>query len=103
MKQILIEKFLEPSEIKILGDFVREFWIDKYGDLHSFMNHPSYISHKSGKIITKLWHKKGFRHRDRNLPNTITFDYSYHTTITEFWRDINGTVLKAKTYKINKY
>jgi hypothetical protein len=103
MKQILIEKYIEPSEVIITGGCVTERWFDRNCNLHSFMGQPSYVSYKNGKITTKLWHKKGFIHRNRSLPDMITFLYSYNTTMIELWRDVNGIVLKTKTYKINKY
>jgi hypothetical protein len=44
MKQILIEKYIEPSKIEMFGDIVVKKWLDKYGDLHSFMGHPASIT-----------------------------------------------------------
>ena len=73
-KQILIEKYIEPSETKIgfNGDF-SEYWFDRNYYLHSFMGQPAVIETKvissgdrrietkSGKvkITIKDWFKKG--------------------------------------------
>jgi hypothetical protein len=76
MKQILIEKYIEPTEIKIDGNSVYEFWFDRNYDLHSFMSHPAYIEYYNGQIIYQEWYKKGVRHRDGDLPAFIGYDYN---------------------------
>jgi hypothetical protein len=52
MKQILIEKYIEPSKVEAGSDgaFIK-YWFDKYDDLHSFMNHPACVVCANGQII----------------------------------------------------
>jgi antitoxin component YwqK of YwqJK toxin-antitoxin module len=93
-KQILIEKYIEPSEIleDITGSIVKR-WLDKNGDLHSFMGQPAFIYYKDGQIITQEWHKKGVIHRDGDLPAIIEYNNSgkviekYYYKKGEFHRD----------------
>jgi len=65
MRSILIEKYIEPSERKILySSEIYERWFDRNYDLHSFMGHPVCIEYRDGKIINKVWFKKGVVHRE---------------------------------------
>jgi antitoxin component YwqK of YwqJK toxin-antitoxin module len=78
MRQILIEKYIEPSEIKcfkhyIEGDITIKRWLDINYNLHSFMGQPAYIRYENGKIEMQEWYKKGVRHRDKNLPSVISY------------------------------
>lgn len=70
-KSILIEKYIEPSEVTLNGDSVVECWFDRNYDLHSFMGQPAVITYINGKIRFRSWYKKGVRHRERNLPAYI--------------------------------
>ena len=75
MRQILIEKYIEPSEIKINCNYTYKSWFDKYDDLHSFMGQPAKIGYNSnGQIKHQEWYKKGVRHRDGDLPAYIRYD-----------------------------
>jgi hypothetical protein len=77
MRQILIEKYIFPSEIKKLGFFVVEYWFNKYGELHSFMSQPaSNWYNYNGKLIYQNWYKKHERHRDGDLPAYINYHYN---------------------------
>ena len=74
-KQILIEKYIEPSEAKIDGTWVYESWFDKYDDLHSFMGQPAKIGYDSnGQINHQIWYKKGVQHRDGDLPAYVGYN-----------------------------
>jgi hypothetical protein len=83
MKQILIEKYIKPSDVTISGDYVAERWLNKNYYLHSFLGQPAYIWYKNGKILKKEWRKKGELHRDRNLPSYIY--YYKNLTTSEHW------------------
>jgi hypothetical protein len=63
-KQILIEKYIEPSEVIININSVIENWIDRNYDLHSSMGQPSEIYYFKGKVSYQAWHKKGIYHRE---------------------------------------
>jgi hypothetical protein len=74
MKQILIEKYIEPSEIRTTIDgFVIECWFDINYDLHSFMGQPACVFYNNGQIIYKEWYKKDELHRCGNLPTLISY------------------------------
>jgi hypothetical protein len=73
MRQILIEKYIEPSEIRVDGDDICERWFDRNEDLHSFMGQPAYIEYENGQICYQSWYKKGVRHRDGDLPAVINY------------------------------
>jgi hypothetical protein len=75
-KSILIEKYIEPSEVIDKGyGIVVECWLDRNGDYHSFMGHPAYVGYNSdGQINYQEWYKKGVIYRDRNLPAIIYYD-----------------------------
>jgi hypothetical protein len=73
MRQILIEKYIEPSERIIDGNCISELWFDEYGDRHSSMNHPAVIYYNNGKITKQFWYKKGELHRDGVLPAFIEY------------------------------
>ena len=85
-KQILIEKYIEPSETEVGGVLVRERWLDKYGDRHSLMGQPSEIWYENGQITEKRWHKKGILHRDKALP-AETFYYN-ENIFGELWYQV---------------
>jgi antitoxin component YwqK of YwqJK toxin-antitoxin module len=89
MKQVLIEKYIEPSEKEGINSvFVYEFWLNKYGDRHSFMGQPAYIVYDNGKIKRQIWYKKGIVHRDRDLPAYIEYN--------------NGQIIYKEWYKKGK-
>jgi hypothetical protein len=84
MKQILIEKYLHPSEINDFGDM---FWYNEYGELHNILGHPaivlfsgihprklSSIITKNYKITQKCWYKNGIPHNDNGNPSIIRYD-----------------------------
>jgi hypothetical protein len=97
-KQILIEKYIEPSEISIDGNFSSKRWNDKYGDRHSIMGQPAIICYRKNKITLQCWFKKGTKHRDRDLPARI--DYVDGQIEVQSWYK-EGTRIKVKNFKIN--
>jgi antitoxin component YwqK of YwqJK toxin-antitoxin module len=82
MKQILIEKYIEPSETKVRGNLVIKSWFDRNYDLHSFMGQPAGIFYENGRIIEQQWFKKGVLHRDGVLPACISY---YNGQIIRQW------------------
>jgi hypothetical protein len=84
MKQLLIEKYIEPSEVIININSVIERWLDRNGELHSFMGQPSVIRYENGQINAHSWHKKDKLHRDNNLPSVIWYN-QYEQTIRKDW------------------
>jgi hypothetical protein len=95
-KQILIEKYIEPSETKKDGAYVIESWFDKHGDYHSFMGQPAVTCYgKNKKVLAQHWCKKGISHRDRNLPASIYYSiyYNYEHLTRKIWWE-NGKVKK---------
>jgi hypothetical protein len=75
MRQILIEKYIEPSEIipETQSNYEIKRWLDRNGDLHSFLGQPAVICYNNEGIIIKHWHKKGNRHREKGLPAYIWY------------------------------
>jgi hypothetical protein len=72
-KQILIEKYIEPSEIITQDTYVIKLWFNEDGDLHSFMGQPGKSLYFNKKIIKQVWYKKNKIHRDKNLPAVIFY------------------------------
>jgi len=64
MRELLIEKWIEPSLISEKGDM---YWLNKYGELHSFNDSPAAIF----ATEYKGWYKNGQLHRDGNKPSMI--------------------------------
>jgi len=95
MKQILIEKYIEPSEIEIIsGDIIIQRWLDKYGDKHSFMGHPAVIAFTKVEIHYQYWYKKNLPHRDKHLPASIYYYKGKESS--KFWWE-NGEQKFDKT------
>jgi hypothetical protein len=96
MKQILIEKYIEPSETITIGDGrIIERWLDKYGDRHSFMGHPATLWSCNGEIDSQYWNKNGVRHRDGNLPAEIWY-FKGQISYQEYWK--NGKFIKREEF-----
>jgi hypothetical protein len=116
LKQILIEKYIEPSEVKVYSNYAYERWFDRNYDLHSFMGQPAFIEYRNGKIINKAWFKKGVLHRDGALPayisysnGQIAYQYWYKKGVTHRDGDlpaeihyINGKIIRQYWYKEGK-
>jgi hypothetical protein len=92
-KQILIEKYIEPSEkVTEFNGIIVERWFDKYEYKHSFMGQPAVIVYNENKkIIEQRWYKKGFCHRDGDLPACI-FYFKEQTSYQEWYK--NGKRIK---------
>jgi hypothetical protein len=87
MKQILIEKYIEPSEVIIDGNYIFKRWLDRNYNLHSFMGQPACIFYKNGQIIKKIWCKKGVYHRERDLPAIIEYDSNGQITYQSWFKE----------------
>ena len=85
MKQILIEKYIEPSETTNIDDslFI-ERWLDRNYDLQSFFGQSAVVEYYNGKVRCKSWYKKGVLHREKNLPVKIYY-HENQTTWREEW------------------
>jgi hypothetical protein len=77
MKQILIEKYINPSEVifdfdnKLFG----ECWTNEYGEFHSILNQPAEIWYfPNGNIDVKAWWKKGHLYRRKGLCYMICYN-----------------------------
>jgi hypothetical protein len=92
-REILIEKYIEPSKIEIFRGIIVQRWFDRNYDLHSFMGHSSEIRHSSGEISYQAWYKKGVEHRDKNLPSAI--EYKDEQTIVLIYKK-NGVKVKCE-------
>ena len=95
-KDILIEKYLQPSKIiHEVDDFsgskyVIKLWENKYGELHSTFDHPAKTnSTKSGNFLKQWWYKDGVFFRDKNKSYVIT----YHDEVKTY--ESNGIKLKC--------
>jgi len=67
IREILNEKWIEPSYINDLGTMI---WHNEYGELHSNKDKPAIIFLNGNK----LWYKNGKRHRDEDKPAVIFSD-----------------------------
>jgi hypothetical protein len=83
-KQILIEKYIEPSEITKNGDcWISEFWYNEYEELHSILGHPAIVNYYDGEVAEKAWFENGLLNRDRDLPASI--DYVHEKMTCQYW------------------
>jgi hypothetical protein len=95
MRQILIEKYIKPSEILDTVHYIVERWFNEDGELHSFMGHPAVLWYKKGdniKLENKIWYKKGLRHREKDLPSSIF--YKKEKEMSKIWYK-NGEEYRA--------
>jgi hypothetical protein len=84
-KQILIEKYIKPSEIIFRGyGIISEYWFNRNYYLHSFMGQPAENWYYNGKIKSQNFYKKGAWYRERNLPTYIRYDDN-EQTIHQGW------------------
>jgi hypothetical protein len=97
MRQILIEKYIEPSEVIIYVNYVAEKWLNKNYDLHSFMGQPAYILYNNKKISCQCWYKKGELHRDKDFPAEMGYKNGKETY--KWWYK-NGIIIKNNISKI---
>jgi hypothetical protein len=97
MKQILIEKYIKPSEVEFInnGSFT-ERWFNDHEEFHSFMGHPAAIWYdKYGEIETQYWFKKNLYHREKRLPSIIYYE-NEKTKIQSWYK--NGIFIKEERY-----
>jgi hypothetical protein len=74
MRQILIEKYIHPSEIESDKDNIIEYWKNEYGENHNIFDHPSIVIYdKKMQLIEQGWVENGQIHRDKN-PAIIGYD-----------------------------
>jgi hypothetical protein len=95
-KQILIEKYLEPSEIKSDGEYTTKRWFNKYGEFHSFFEQPAVITinNLTNKFSQKQWSKNGDLHREGDNPAVIYWDKQGEISHLYFYK--NGLVHRNK-------
>jgi hypothetical protein len=104
-KQILIEKYILPSEIDSFGT---EYWHNKYGELHSFLGQPAVVNYNGisesvsyKKIEQQRWYKNGKTHRERGLPAII---YFYDDKIsTRYWFKNGETYRENEKCHVESY
>jgi hypothetical protein len=98
MRQLLIEKYIYPSESKTSESSntttVFEYWYNKYGELHSILGQPSYVRYKNEKIRYQSWHINGLSHRESNLPSDIFYNNVEKKRIQHWCK--NGEIIKQE-------
>jgi hypothetical protein len=93
MRQILIEKYIEPSEKTINESYSIEYWYNEEGYSHSFLNHPAGILYNESEDVEfQIWCKKGTIHRDKGFPAKIWYWFGKKTR--EEWF-IKGVYIKG--------
>jgi hypothetical protein len=101
-KQLLIEKYIGPSEIELItvtGHLI-ERWLDKYGDKHSILGQPAVVAKcNTGRITYKEWYKKGQHHREKDLPSYVGYNSDGQTYYQEWYK--NGKYKKHGTWYSN--
>jgi hypothetical protein len=102
IKQILIEKYIKPSDSYMRYPLTNghpghrvEVWFNKKGKLHSFLGHPSEVLSEDGFIIRKRWTKNGKNHRNKNLPSWIQYDRSGNIAWQNWYK--NGIFLHGNS------
>jgi hypothetical protein len=94
MRQILIEKYILPNKVLSPVSWVKnELWFNKYGELHSFLGQPSHVRYENANIKLQEWHQNGERHRDRDFPAMIYYNYESMETHNAFYK--NGKWIKT--------
>jgi hypothetical protein len=83
MRQILIEKYVEPSNASSYRNFFHERWFNEDGELHSILGQPADIFYENGQIVQKEWYKKGVKHRGKRLPAEVW--YENERIFIEYW------------------
>lgn len=71
-KKVLVEKIPFPNTVLKRGKFLRKFWMNEYGELHSKHGNPAEIKQTG----TEVWYKNGKRHRDNDMPAEIVYEGS---------------------------
>jgi hypothetical protein len=94
MKQILIEKYIKPSETLCPnGNYFFLFtnkieqWLNDYGKLHNILGQPSEVCYYNGKVVKKEWCKNGKIHRDKGLPAVLFYNNYEEIIEMQCWRD----------------
>jgi hypothetical protein len=67
IKTVLVEKIPSPDIVLRRGKRLRQFWTNKYGEIHSKYGNPAEIKETG----TYVWYKNGLRHRDGDMPAEI--------------------------------
>jgi len=107
MKQILIEKYIEPSDTVVFnGGSIQKYWFNRFEELDSLFDNPAIINvsiippiltFKQQKKETHYWYKKNRLHRDRNLPAIMIYNDDILTE--QLWYK-KGEFIKNKTTNI---
>jgi hypothetical protein len=97
MKQILIEKYIEPNETYIdIFDRKINCW-EEFGKLHSFLGNPSkVVYYGNGSVYSMHWHKKGIKHREKSLYSCVFYNENGKITCKR-WNK-NGEFIKQEIY-----
>jgi len=86
MRELLIEKWTEPTEIqRYIGNSIY-FWRNDLGEAHRDGDQPAIIWSDG----SRWWYKKGELHREGNKPAIIRNDGEFSKL--EFWE--NGNFIK---------
>jgi hypothetical protein len=86
MRQILIEKYIEPSETNFGVFYFVERWLNEDGEVHSLLGQPAenFYDKDNGNLEVQKWYKKGKQHRDKDLPAEIEYN-SKGEIIEKYW------------------
>lgn len=97
-RNILIEKYIEPSEIEPeTGEYFGiESWFDRNRDLHSNLGQPDYVYYNNEQVYRQHWHKKGLYHREKGLPAVIFYDKEGKIERKEWYK--HGEFIKEEKY-----
>jgi hypothetical protein len=92
MKQIFIEKYIQPSKISLSGN--EFYWVNEFAELNSVLGHPAVVRFYNGKVTEKHWYKNGLRHREgyqknKNLPASV-----YYYSSEQHWYYKNDKFVK---------
>jgi uncharacterized protein YodC (DUF2158 family) len=94
-KEILIEKYIQPSEIKHIEDgfysCTTKIWHNNYGEKHSYFDLPALINYKMDLSEEHGWFRDGILHRE-NKPAVVVYDF-LGRKYSEIWY-FNGKMYK---------
>jgi hypothetical protein len=83
-KNILIEKYIEPSEVVYFGTFFTEYYYNRLGELHSFLGQPAEVfNYNKSEIRAQRYYKRNKIHRDCDQPAII--EYTSGRIDRQYW------------------
>jgi hypothetical protein len=114
MRQLLIEKYLEPNKFED-----KRYYVNEEGRHHSFLGQPAFVEYVGNKVLIQYWCKNGLNHRERDNPAIIQYNINERVICREWikngklhrlggkpaiiYYDDNGKVTRQECFENGKY